>query len=47
MANTRVLVQRRKAIQETKALDDDTAAKLKDEIEAFKSNQWKPTEAPD
>jgi F-type H+/Na+-transporting ATPase subunit alpha len=36
-----------KAIQETKALDDDTGAKLKEEIEAFKSNQWKPTEAPD
>src|SRR5918992_1505825 len=36
-----------KAIQETKALDDDTAAKLKDEVEAFKANQWKPTEAPD
>jgi F-type H+-transporting ATPase subunit alpha len=34
-----------KAIQETKALDDDTAAKLKDEVEAFKANQWKPTEA--
>src|ERR687892_2179914 len=29
-----------KAIQESKALDDDTAAKLKEEIEAFKSNQW-------
>jgi F-type H+-transporting ATPase subunit alpha len=36
-----------KAIQETKALEDDTAAKLKDEVEAFKANQWKPTEAPD
>jgi F0F1-type ATP synthase alpha subunit len=34
-----------KAIKETKALEDDTAAKLKDEIEAFKANQWKPTEA--
>jgi F-type H+-transporting ATPase subunit alpha len=34
-----------KTVKESKALDDDTAAKLKEEIEAFKSNQWKPTEA--
>ena len=34
-----------KTVKESTALDDDTAAKLKEEIEAFKSNQWKPTEA--
>jgi F-type H+-transporting ATPase subunit alpha len=34
-----------KGIKESKALDDDAAAKLKEEIEAFKANQWKPTEA--
>jgi F-type H+/Na+-transporting ATPase subunit alpha len=34
-----------KTVKESKALDDDTAAKLREEIEAFKSNQWKPTEA--
>ena len=33
-------------IKESRALDDDTAAKLKDEIEAFKANQWKPAEVP-
>jgi F-type H+/Na+-transporting ATPase subunit alpha len=36
-----------KAIQESKALDDDTAKSLKDEIEDFKRNQWKGTEADD
>ncbi len=36
-----------KAIKETKALDDDTAAKLKEEISSFKSNLWKGEEAPD
>ncbi|HEV8625742.1 MAG TPA: F0F1 ATP synthase subunit alpha, partial [Acidimicrobiia bacterium] len=45
-----------KTIKETGALDgvpDDprkplegTAAKLKDEIDAFKANQWKPAEVP-
>src|SRR5204863_4102373 len=29
-----------KAIKETKALDDDAAAKLKEEMESFKANQW-------
>jgi F-type H+-transporting ATPase subunit alpha len=36
-----------KAVKESRALDDDTAAMLKDEIEAFKRNSWKGAEAPD
>jgi hypothetical protein len=36
-----------KTIKETGALDDDTAAKLKEEISSFKRNQWKGEEAPD
>jgi F-type H+-transporting ATPase subunit alpha len=36
-----------KAIKESRALDDDTAAALKDEIEAFKRNLWRGPEAPD
>src|SRR5687767_11919284 len=36
-----------KGIKESRALDDDTAAMLKDEIEAFKRNSWKGEEAPD
>jgi F-type H+-transporting ATPase subunit alpha len=36
-----------KAIKETGALDDDTAATLKEEISSFKSNLWKGAEAPD
>jgi F-type H+-transporting ATPase subunit alpha len=37
-----------KTVRETKALDDDTAAKLKEEITKFKSNLWKgSTAAPD
>jgi F-type H+-transporting ATPase subunit alpha len=36
-----------KKIKETKALDDDTAAKLKEEITSFKTNLWKGAEAPD
>ncbi|MGH8972522.1 MAG: F0F1 ATP synthase subunit alpha [Acidimicrobiia bacterium] len=37
-----------KTIRETKALDDDTAAKLKEEISKFRSRLWKgSTEAPD
>jgi hypothetical protein len=36
-----------KTIRETKALDDDTAAKLTEEINSFKSNLWKGAEAPD
>jgi len=34
------------AIKDTKALEDDTANQLRQEIEGFKSNQWKPTEVP-
>jgi F-type H+-transporting ATPase subunit alpha len=30
-----------KGIKESKALDDDAAARLKDEISAFKANSWK------
>jgi F-type H+-transporting ATPase subunit alpha len=36
-----------KAIKETGALDDDTAATLKEEISSFKTNFWKGDEAPD
>jgi F0F1-type ATP synthase, alpha subunit len=37
-----------KTIRETKALEDDTAAKLKEEISKFKSRLWQgSTEAPD
>jgi F-type H+-transporting ATPase subunit alpha len=36
-----------KSIKESRALDDDTAAMLKDEIETFKRNSWKGAEAPD
>jgi F-type H+-transporting ATPase subunit alpha len=36
-----------KAIKETGALDDDTAAKLKEEISSFKSKLWNAAEAPD
>ncbi len=37
-----------KTVRETKALDDDTAAKLKEEITKFKSNLWKgSTQAAD
>jgi len=37
-----------KAIKESGALDDDTANALRDEINAFKANQWKaaPAAAP-
>jgi F-type H+-transporting ATPase subunit alpha len=34
-------------IKETKALEDDTAAKLKEEILSFKSRLWDSAEAPD
>jgi F-type H+-transporting ATPase subunit alpha len=37
-----------KTIRETKSLEDDTAAKLKEEISSFKSRLWQgSTEAPD
>jgi F-type H+/Na+-transporting ATPase subunit alpha len=36
-----------KAIKESKALDDDTAKALRDEIEDFKRNQWTGREAED
>jgi F-type H+-transporting ATPase subunit alpha len=36
-----------KTIKETGALDDDTAATLKEEISSFKTNLWKGDEAPD
>ena len=36
-----------KAIKESKALDDDTATTLKEEIEGFKRNQWEGVEAED
>jgi F-type H+-transporting ATPase subunit alpha len=36
-----------KTVKESGALDDDTAARLKDEIEAFKRNQWQGPKAPD
>ena len=36
-----------KAIKESRALEDDTAKMLKEEIDAFKRNQWKGAEAPD
>ena len=36
-----------KTIKESKALDDDTAKMLTEELEAFKRNQWKGAEAPD
>ncbi|MGH9011620.1 MAG: F0F1 ATP synthase subunit alpha, partial [Acidimicrobiia bacterium] len=36
-----------KAIKESKALDDDTAKALKDEIEEFKRNHWGVPEAED
>jgi ATP synthase alpha/beta subunit-like protein len=35
-----------KAIKETGKLEDDTAAKLKEEISSFKKNLWKSEEAP-
>ncbi|HVW32172.1 MAG TPA: F0F1 ATP synthase subunit alpha, partial [Acidimicrobiia bacterium] len=34
-----------KKVKETTALDDETAAALRSEIEAFKTNQWKPAAA--
>ncbi|MGH9000924.1 MAG: F0F1 ATP synthase subunit alpha, partial [Acidimicrobiia bacterium] len=33
-----------KAIKDTKALEDDTAATLREEISRFKSNLWKPAD---
>ena len=36
-----------KTIKESKALEDETAAKLKDEIEKFKKNLWEGEKAPD
>ena len=36
-----------KTIKESKALEDETAKILKEELEAFKRNSWKGAEAPD
>jgi F-type H+-transporting ATPase subunit alpha len=36
-----------KAVRESRSLEDDTAAMLKEEIEAFKRDSWKGVEAPD
>jgi F-type H+-transporting ATPase subunit alpha len=36
-----------KTIKETGALDDDTAATLKEEISSFKTNLWTGAGAPD